>query len=360
MAVYRYLAADLITNTILAELPLSGARFDLRLNGAGSLTAQLMITDPKVAALPFLAATEPGRTALYVDRDGVLLWGGIIWTRRSSGDRLELGGLEFESYFSRRLITTDAVFTAVDQLTIARSLISTAQGVSGGNIAVNLDSSTSGVLRDRTYNGYELKPVLESLQQLSAVDNGFDYAIDVAYVAGAPTRTLNLGYPRRGTQAASSGFMFEYPGNVQSYVWPEDSTSQATTSYATGAGTGPGQLRASSSRTDLITAGYPLLEGKFSYIDVVVQSTLQAHAAGDVKALGTPIVVPQITVRADLDPVVGSYIVGDELRLRITDDRFAGTSIATGIDTYKRITAIAVTPPGSGAETVTLTLGDIV
>ena len=360
MAIYRYLAADLITNTILAELPLSESRFDLRLNGAGSFAAKLQITDLKVKALPFLAATEPGRTALYVERDGVLLWGGILWTRRSANGGIELGGLEFESYFARRLITMNAVFTAVDQLTIARSLISTAQGVSGGSIAVNLDTSTSGVLRDRTYNGYELKPVLEALQQLSAVDNGFDYAIDVAYVAGVPTKTLNLGYPRRGARAGSSGFVFEYPGNVQSYVWPEDATSQATTSYATGAGTGPGQMLAASSRADLITAGYPLLEGKFSYIDVIVQSTLQAHADGDVKALGAPIVVPQITVRADLDPVVGSYMVGDEIRLRITDDRFANATTAAGLDTYKRIIAIAVTPPGSGAETVTLTLGDIV
>ena len=136
MAVYRYILCDLLTNTELAELPLANVRFDLKLNGAGSLTASLPLTDPKVQALDPIGDTLPGRTALYVDRDGVLLWGGIVWTRRSTGPTLELGCQEFESYFANRLITTDAVFTQVDLLAIARQLINTAQIKANGNIGV--------------------------------------------------------------------------------------------------------------------------------------------------------------------------------------------------------------------------------
>ena len=260
MAIYRYLFADLVTNAVLAELPLSGVRFDLKLSAAGSFAANLPLEDPRVSALPFLAATLPGRTAVYVDRDGVLLWGGILWTRRATtGGLLEFAGLEFESYFAQRLITADAVFAATDQLTIARSLVNTAQAKTGGSIGVDTTrlSNVSGVLRDRTYNGYELKPVLDALMQLSQVQNGFDFAIDVGYDAtGALAKTLNLGYPRRGVVAALSGFMFEYPGNVQSYVWPEDATMQATTTYATGAGWGPGQLRSTATNAALISAGF--------------------------------------------------------------------------------------------------------
>ena len=157
-----------------------------------------------------------------------------------------------------------------------------------------------------------------------------------------------------------SGWLWEYPGNVQSYNWPEDATNQATTTYATGAGLVPGQLLSVAVNTAAITAGYPLLESKQSYTDVIIQSTLDAHAASDLAAYSGPVIIPTLDVRGDLDPAIGSYAIGDEIRLRITDDRFVGSKTGAGIDVNKRITAIAVVPPGSGNETITLTLGDVV
>lgn len=362
MATYRYLFCDLRTNAVLAELPLSDVQFDLKLNGAGSLRAKLSITDRAVTRLDPLGSTQPGRTAVYVDRDGVLLWGGVLWTRSysSDGSALELGANEFLSYFERRLITSDAVFDQVDQLAIARSLIGTAQAVAGGDIGVALRPGTSGVLRDRTYYGSELKSVGEALSQLASVSGGFDYAIDVAYVAGTPTRTLALGYPRRGQVAARSGWLWEYPGNVQAYSWPEDATQQANRSWALGAGTGPGVLVAAASATSLIDAGYPLLEDATSYSDVTEPATLQAHAVADLAALADPVTIPTLAVRADADPVLGSYVVGDELRLRVTDARWPATIAGqgAGLDRAYRLVAVAVRPPGSGSsEAVTLTLG---
>lgn len=360
MATYRYLTADLLTNAVLAELPLSDVDIQLALNDAGSFTGKLPLSDPVVRAIDPIGSTQPGRTAIYVDRDGVLLWGGVLWTRRYDGatGHLELGGKEFLSYFDARRITADAVFTAADQLTIARSLVNTAQAVSGGNIGVQVGAETSGVTRDRTYYAYELKSVGEALRQLAAVDNGFDLAIDVAYSGGVPSKFLRLGYPRRGQIAARSGWVWEFPGNVQGYSWPEDATSQAITSWATGGGSGPGSLLASATSTAQLDAGYPLLEAVHSYGDVIDQTTLQSYATADAKALATPVTIPVLDVRGDLDPMVGSYITGDELRLRIADDRFPGTATSVGLDTTYRIVRIGVKPPGAGGEEhVTLTLG---
>src|SRR5688500_1705490 len=81
-AVYTYLIADLRGGAILDELPLSGVSFDKKLNDAGSLRAQLQVLDPVIRSRGPRLLTEPGRTAIYVDRDGTLLWGGIIWTSR--------------------------------------------------------------------------------------------------------------------------------------------------------------------------------------------------------------------------------------------------------------------------------------
>ena len=157
-----------------------------------------------------------------------------------------------------------------------------------------------------------------------------------------------------------SGWVWEYPGNIQSYNWPEDASQQTTWAYATGSGIPPGQMLSFAVNIASMTAGYPLLESKTSHTDVLVQATLDAHAASALAAYAYPVVIPTIDIRGDLDPVIGSYTVGDEIRLRITDDRFPGTQTGAGLDVTKRITAIAVIPPGTGNETITLTLGDVV
>src|SRR5215468_3031033 len=105
-ATYTYLVGDLATGTIVAELPLFGVSFDKRLNDTGSLRAQLRIDDPGVRDQEFRVLTEPGRSVIYVDRDGDLLWGGIVWTSRytAANGTLEIGAADFLSYFEHRRV----------------------------------------------------------------------------------------------------------------------------------------------------------------------------------------------------------------------------------------------------------------
>lgn len=359
-AQYTYLSCDLATNEVLAELPLRGVSFTLALNRAGDFSATLPLGDSRVTDLDPISATEPIRTALYVDRGGVLLWGGIVWTRRynSATRSIELAGNEFWSYFRKRRITDTLAYTNEDQLTIVRELIDYAQAKPGGDIGVDTGSGTSGVVRDRTYSSYEYKPVGEAVEQLSAVLDGFDFAIDVAYSAGEPAKFLRLGYPRRGRTATATGLLFELDslgGNILGYSYPEDGTSSANTVHSIGAGDGESILRSVSSRTDLIDAGFPLIEELTTYKDVVVQSTLDAHAEADVEAFAGPVTIAEVTVQADTDPMIGSYIVGDEARFRINDERFADDPL----DTYHRIVAMTVRPGDDEQETVTLTLNEV-
>lgn len=358
MATYTYLACDLRTNAVLAELPLTGVRFGSVLNGSGTIGGQLALTDSRVRALDPISATLPARTALFVDRDGVLVWGGVLWTRRYENGRLTLGGAEFLSYFARRrIVWAGASYAGVDQVAIARDLLMKAQAQPGGDIGVAVGAETSGVLRDRIYPANEMKPVAEAVQQLAAVQGGFDFAIDVRYGAGgAPEKVFVPSYPRRGRTAVQTGHVFAYPGNVQDgYSWPEDGTELTTQTYAAGQGEGVAMKLASSAAPGLIDAGYPLLERVESYKDVADLTTLAAHAAADQAAFGGAVVLPVLPVRADLDPVLGSYITGDDARVQVEDERFP-----TGLDTYLRIVAFDVTPgDDGGAEQVLLTMGGV-
>ena len=363
MVAYRYLFADLLTNQVLAELPVTNVNFSQALNSSGAFQASILLSGID-DALNTMAATIPGRNCVYVDRDGVLVWGGVIWSRtyHSADQHLGINAEEFASYFKHRRITANAVYAGVDQLTIAQGLVNTAQAATNGNIGVVVPTNTSGVTVSRIYYGYEQKNVLSALQDLAKAgtgatgQTGFDFSIDVAYdLSMNPTKTLNLGYPRIGTAYSatnSSAPVFEFPaGNVVEYEYPEDGSLVANTVYVTGDGSNEGKKIYYASDSTKLTAGWPLLEDSTSYSDITDVTVLTNLAAGQVAAVSYPPTVLKLVANPATDPVLGSYRIGDDARVRILDDRFPN-----GLDATYRITALNVTPGETGPERVTVTL----
>jgi hypothetical protein len=353
---YRFLFADLLTNSILAELPLTGVSFNQQLNQAGTFQGHILLSGLNAYKFNVANGTIPGRTAIYVDSDGVLIWGGIIWGRdyNSTAQTLNITAREFESYFERRVITSDAVFTNVDQLTVAQSLFNTAQAATNGNIGVIVPTNTSGVLVSRTYYGYELKPVYGAVQDLSRALNGFDFYIDVSYVGGVPTKTLQMGYPRLGTvynASNASALVFELPAaNIVEYTYPEDGSIVANTIRTIGAGSNEGKLIGYAQDATKISSGWPLLEDQVNYTDINNATLLAQLATGQVSAVSYPPVTMTVVVPADVTPDFTTYNIGDDARVIITDERFPTT-----LDQVWRIVGLNVQPGEDGPERVTIT-----
>jgi hypothetical protein len=358
---YRYLFANLVTNEIIAELPLTGVGFTKQLNQAGTLQGHLLLSGVSTPEFNVNASTIPGKTAIYVDRNGVLVWGGVIWNRtyNSAAQQLSLAAREFESYFERRRITQTTAFTNTDQLVIARTLIDDAQSVSSGDIGVITGSETSGVLIDRVYYAYELKGVYPAIQDLSRAENGFDFNINVSYdgVTEEPIKTLILGYPRTGVVYDvndPAAFVFIFPaGNIVEYEYPEDGSIAANTVYALGAGSNEGKLIATAQDASKLIDGWALLEEQANYSDTTDATLLQELATGQVNAVSYPPTTIKIVVPAYVTPEFGTYNIGDDARLIITDERFPET-----LDEIYRIVALSVQPGEDGPERVTLTLTD--
>lgn len=355
---YRYLFADLLTNSILAELPLTGVNFTQQLNTAGSFSGHLLLSGINAAGLNVAKGTIPGRTAIYVDRNGILVWGGVIWGREynSTSQTLIFNAREFESYFDRRKITTTQVYSNTDQLLIAQTLINNAQSTTAGNIGVIVGNETSGVLVSRTYYGYELKNVFQAVQDLSKQTNGFDVNILVAYDGGGnPTKTLTLAYPKYGTTYTTTSLTaptFEFPsGNIIEYIYPEDALIAANTVYGLGAGSNEGKLIATAVDTTKLTIGWPLLEQEANYSDITDATLLAGLASGQITATSYPPTTLRIAVPPSQNPTFGTYKIGDDIRVIITDNRFPTT-----LDAIYRLVALSVTPGENGPERVTLTL----
>ena len=359
MAVYRYLFADLLTNTIKAELPLAGVTFGQELNTAGSFSGHLLLSGINDVSFNIDTATTPGKTAIYVDRDGVIVWGGVLWSRSYDSDsqKLTLGGREFESYFERRRInfTYNLAQASEDQLTVVQNLFNTIQGSPGSstNIGVNIPTNTSGVYVTKFYNYYDLKPVTEAVYELSRSTTGFDWNIDVSYDSSYNiVKTLELAYPRRGTVYSAANpyaLVLEFPGNIISYSYPEDGFAIANTMYGIGAGMTIGKLISTQQDAAQLADGWATLEGSVSYTDYDYLPLLDSLTLSSLNAQKQPVVVMTVTLPTYITPILGTYKTGDDFRIRITDDRFPA-----GLDVVRRLSKYDVTVGDSGPERVTM------
>jgi hypothetical protein len=104
-AQYRYFTTDLLTNTVLAEIPFSGVSFERSIKAAGSFGGSIPVI-PETASMNIYESTMPGKTGLYVVRDQECIWGGIIWSRSYDvvDKMLSVNASEFTSYFFKRNI----------------------------------------------------------------------------------------------------------------------------------------------------------------------------------------------------------------------------------------------------------------
>ena len=359
---YRYLFVNLSSNEIIAELPLTGVGFTQQLNQAGTFQGHILLSGINGDKFNVDASTIPGKCGLYVDRNGVLVWGGVIWDRRynSTEQKLYITAQEWISYFAHRRVNQTTAFNAIDQLVIAKTLIQDAQAEAYGDIGVGYNSegeTTSGVLVDRVYYDYELKNIFDAIQDLSRQTDGFDFHIDINYnnITGLPEKFFNTYYPRSGT-AYSYGNpnipVFSFPaGNMVEYEYPEDGSIVANRLYALGAGSNEGKLISEAIDATRFAEGWALLDTVANYSDITDLTVLDNLATAQVVAVSYPPTVLKVTVPAYVDPVFGSYEVGDDARIIITDSRFPNT-----LDEIYRIVGLSVQPGEDGPERVTLTL----
>ena len=351
---YAYLVTDLRTNEVLAELPFQDVSYNVKLSEAGEFNGTLFVND-ETSVYDLRNTLFPGRVGLYVVRDEEPVWGGIIWKRKydSSSRKLSIIANGFESYLGAREQLTQKTFTNTDQLDIARWLLE--NGGTAQSILADVSDRTSPRKRDRTFNRFEHKTVLDELTRLGNLIDGFDWNVEIYKDPETQEirRLFQFYYTARGVPADQTDLYWEYPGSIRTFTLSEDADAGANVVYAIGAGEGVDQLEASAVVSEQLDQGFPILEKSRSYKSVVLPQTLQSHAEKDRDRLSSPITIFEVTVSANDEPQLGSYAIGDWARFRI-EDQF----VTPMIDQYARITGISVTiDDGTGLERVALTLG---
>ena len=104
-AEYRYYVADLLTNNVIGEIPFTNVSYERALSKAGAFSGTIPVIEA-TAPLNLYESTMPGKTALYILRNGVCVWGGIIWSRsyNPANKTLNVDGQEFISYLYHRAV----------------------------------------------------------------------------------------------------------------------------------------------------------------------------------------------------------------------------------------------------------------
>ncbi|MDQ0794586.1 hypothetical protein [Streptomyces sp. B1I3] len=357
--VYRAVFCDLRTDQVLDVLPLTETKFDDYIGKAGSLSATVPLPDAALARRA-RAALVPGRTAVWLERDGDIWWGGVLWTCTPSSDergriQVQFQAGTFDSYLDHRILAGPFTYTATDQFEIARLLVAHAQEQPGGDIGIQLGNEMSGIARDCAFAYSSLTRIRELLDQLAKLDDGFEWRVHCYRDAeGRRAKRLQLGHPV--ITAGAADIVLDHPGQVLTYSLPADSTVQADVWVARGDSPNTDQAEESQPLTvsvespEDLRAGWPRLESTSDHSGVTDEATLRSLAGAELSRQRMPEVIPEITVR--LDGRITPALLGARIRLRLRDLWHQQPQ-----DEQYRVVGIAVEPPQrTKAETATLYL----
>ncbi|NYI05259.1 hypothetical protein [Allostreptomyces psammosilenae] len=361
---YRVVLCDLRTDRVLEVLPVTQLSFDDFIGKSGSLTATVPVPN-RALAVRLRAVLVTGRTAVWVERDGDVWWGGLLWTSTVSSDdrgvvQIEIQAGTFDSYLDHRILYQSLTATDVDQFAIARALVEHVQAAEGGDIGIRTGTELSGVRRTLGYSFAEAARVRELLDNLAALENGFEWRIACHRDphTGRRVKRLQLGHPK--IRVGTTDTVLDYPGHVLTYSLPGDSTVQANVWLARGdAPEATGEEPAQEPGPTLselwfhhssIAAGWPLLDGTSDHSAVTDPAVLNSAARAALHQYHRPEVIPEVTVR--LDGRITPALLGSTIRFRFRDLWHTAED-----DTRYRVVGLAVTAPVRGtAETALLYL----
>lgn len=368
---FRYHVADLFTGEEIDEFEAVDFEWTTTLSRPGGWKCKLPMRHEKAARSTFAV----GARSVYVTRGGNVLFGGMLWSSgaQSSGETplVTFGGQGHFHYYrgERRKIRSrlgmtyatgdnamEITFAAVDQFRIVDDLLDHAAAFAGaanvGYAAVNMHGpgvgGLSGVTRDRTYWSYEGKPIGEAIEQLAAVEDGFDFSESWGFSAGLFTRSLDLWYPRKGNR---ENRVFEIGKNVVLLDENQDAEQLATRAFNYGSGQDDAILTAEAvdASMEYPAGAYPLMETSEHYRDVSEQATLNAHAQRDLRAASIVGQTVNVEVVESVDTTIETVGEGDTVRL-IADDGFVQ------LDDYMRVVSKTVSVNANGFPTMKMTL----
>jgi hypothetical protein len=348
---YRYLVLNSATRRVVAELPALAVSFGDVLNNRGAFSVTLPLTMPEVPVS--LADLDPPRALFVVERAGIPLWAGWVWTWEAdlAADTLTLNGEGWLSILGRAIWTGSLSYTATEQSAIMAAIIDAAQARSP-YAAVGIDTSrvlATGVERTHSVGALGTHTVEERLMDLcgSSLSSGVDF---VFLPRWDDTGALAVDFyahpvPNLGRD---SGLTLTLGSNADLLSITGDGSATTYSHRTVGAGDEHTALLATASAEHL-TAASVLVESATVHSDTETAAALQSLADRHLAIHSQTILIPRVRVTGDL---FGSFIVGDRVQVQ-------GTAGLVSLDGSYRITGWDASLDASSEMLVDLTLAPV-
>lgn len=325
---YRYIFGTLGTERVIAEIPLFGTYMEMELNVGGRFDGTFNLDQTGKRNEDLIAATIPGQCWVVVERNGIPIWGGFVWSRtyQSQSKTCQIFAQHFQQYPLYELIRTDFIRINTDQQRVLLDMWVHMQQVQGRNINVNQPSSypTSVLTKNIDVSSTDFKFYGEVMSSIADAVDGFDWTVDITKSGSNYIKTLRVGYPTLGNPDPSR-LIFEYPGSILNYYATESMPGSGTNVFTLGAGEGDTMLFYENVQQLMIDTGFPRWDVIVSRKDIGSPTLLESVGQQEGAIRKPPMLILKPSLKANKIPEFGSFGLGDACTLVINDARFPNT-----------------------------------
>lgn len=331
---FRVFVGNMVTGQITTDLPPSALSWGMRLNDAGPIDVTLKPRSREVARLGIRAATTPLKQFIGCSYNGTILEAGPIWKRAydPNAETLKLTGAGIWSLLdvtkalpwaalaggvSPTQVTLDVVGRMLGS--IARELVRISIQTNPNNpgLPIILPALVAGT-HERHYPGYQLPWLGKLLRDLTGAQRGPDIRFRPRFNGADPTKVewvMTTG-TEESPLLVQSGEDWVWDGTVEKsgvvgFGVVEDASTVAAKAYQPGAGSETEMRMKWAQDTTLVGKGYPWTEIDAASKDVESDSILQDGADTTLAASKYPVETWSVSVRADANPILGSYLPGE-------------------------------------------------
>lgn len=362
MADYNIYLYNVLTQTVTASVPASALSYGYTMDAAGTASIEIPIGVPKKNGSPLTQADLfPVVTGVAIERDGVLVWGGLVWAYAVdlSKRTITVTAQGYLSYFAKRNTnpTAGATYKNVEQTAMIKTLIT--------SLTNGLKTDTAGIVptnmvRTRTWNPYEIKALDEIFADLAdditaivpatGIEGGGFFLYFDPYWITQGTKIGNRVWNTTNRHPQGVGKSLQQGVNCEFTNITLDGTGLANQVYAVGATDGTASI------TPYATGTSPALLAKIPTVNLTLSETsisqgesLQYKVKSALAFGSIPIILPQASTYPnlfsplDLRPGTLAEVTTDDGFMNLLDEEYV-------------VTESSVTVADDGSDRVGLTL----